>query len=165
MAILTEDMKSMVSRIRLCFVATVSPDGKPNLSPKGSIGVWDDEHLVFADIASPNTVENLKGNPYIEINVVDPILRRGYRFKGKAELVYEGSVFDKVAGELWGREGQQYPVNTVVKIHVEHALPVRSPAYTFNPGVTEEDVKAAWLKRYGYREVEPENSGLRRASS
>jgi len=51
--ILTEDMKRLVSEQRLGFVATVCPDGTPNLSPKGTTAVWDDDHIVFADIRSP----------------------------------------------------------------------------------------------------------------
>ena len=39
---------------------------------------------MFADLASPGTIEDLATNPHVEINVVDPILRKGYRFKGTA---------------------------------------------------------------------------------
>jgi hypothetical protein len=39
--------------------------------------VWDDDHLVFAHLYSPNTVENLWHNPAIEINVVDVFSRKG----------------------------------------------------------------------------------------
>jgi predicted pyridoxine 5'-phosphate oxidase superfamily flavin-nucleotide-binding protein len=53
---LTADMKRVVVEQRLAFVATVCPDGTPNLSPKGTISVWDDDHLVFADIRSPGTI-------------------------------------------------------------------------------------------------------------
>lgn len=155
MALLTEDMKRMVANLRLCYVATVTPDGKPNLSPKGSLRVIDDEHLAFADIMSPATIRNLKSNPNIEVNMVDPFLRRGYRFKGVAEIVTEGETFDLVANELWEREGRQYPVNAVVHIAVQAALPVRSPAYVFNKGVKEENVRKIWLERYGVAEVEP----------
>ena len=87
---LTDEMKEMVERLRLCYVATVTPDGKPNLSPKGSLKVWDDETVVFADIASPGTMRNLRSNPFIEINLVDPFLRRGFRFKGRAEVYENG---------------------------------------------------------------------------
>lgn len=151
---LTEEMKKMVADLQLCYVATVTPDGKPNLSPKGSLKVWDDEHLVFADIASPVTARNLKRNPHIEINIVDPFLRRGFRFRGVCEIVYEGEEFDFVAEDLWDREGRQYPVNGVVKIKVEEALPVRSPAYIFNKDVDENAVKKAWMDRYGVRPAE-----------
>ncbi|MGQ0650939.1 MAG: pyridoxamine 5'-phosphate oxidase family protein [Betaproteobacteria bacterium] len=154
MAILTEEMKRMVAALRLCYVATVTEDGKPNLSPKGSLKVLDDEHLAFADIMSPVTMRNLRANPHIEVNLVDPFLRRGYRFKGRCEIHNEGEVFDSVANELWQREGHQYPVNAVVRITVEQALPVRSPAYVFNKGVKDEDVRKIWLERYGVKPLE-----------
>lgn len=154
MAILTEEMKHMVATLRLCYVATVTPDGKPNLSPKGSLKVLDDSHLAFADIMSPVTMRNLLANPHIEINMVDPFIRRGYRFKGRCEVCREGEVFDLVANELWEREGRQYPVNAVVKVTVEHALPVRSPAYVFNKGVKDADVRKIWLERYGVKPLE-----------
>jgi predicted pyridoxine 5'-phosphate oxidase superfamily flavin-nucleotide-binding protein len=34
MGILTEEMRRVVTEIQLCYAATVTPDGKPNLSPK-----------------------------------------------------------------------------------------------------------------------------------
>ena len=58
-------MKQLVREQSLGFVATVCPDGTPNLSPKGTTTVWDDDHLVFADIASPGTIENLRANPEV----------------------------------------------------------------------------------------------------
>jgi len=149
MAKITDEMARMIAELRLCYVATVTPDGRPNLSPKGSLRVVDGDHLAFADIMSPQTMRNLKENPYVEINIVHPFLRRGYRFKGRCDIFTEGETFDLVANELWQREGKQYPVNAVVRIDVETALPVRSPAYVFNKGVQEDDVRRIWLERYG----------------
>ena len=91
MGILTEDMKRVVPEQRLGFVATVCPDGTPNLSPKGTTAVWDDDHIVFADIRSPSKVSNLRRNPSTEINLVDPMVRKGYRFKGVASALTEGA--------------------------------------------------------------------------
>ncbi|MCI4339069.1 MAG: pyridoxamine 5'-phosphate oxidase family protein, partial [Thermoplasmata archaeon] len=77
MAVLTEETKQFVRYQRLGYIATISPDGSPNLSPKGSLTVWDDTHLMFADIESPHTIRNLSANPKTEINVVDPFTRKG----------------------------------------------------------------------------------------
>ena len=49
MGILTDDMKRVVRQQRMGFMATVCVDGTPNLSPKGTSTVWDDDHLVFAN--------------------------------------------------------------------------------------------------------------------
>jgi len=79
---LSADMQRVVREQRLGFVATVTPDGRPNLSPKGTTGLWDDERLFFADIASPGTV----ANPHVEYACFDPtglagvVLTRRYDF-------------------------------------------------------------------------------------
>jgi uncharacterized protein len=78
---LTADMKRIVDEQRLGFVATVCPDGTPNLSPKGTTAVWDDDHLIFANIRSPQTIANLRQNANVEVNVVDSFVPKGYRFK------------------------------------------------------------------------------------
>src|SRR3954453_5256534 len=96
MGILTTEIKEFVRQQKLGFVATVCPDGTPNLSPKGTTIVWDDDHLVFLDVHSPTTVANLGTNPSVEINVVDPIVRKGYRFKGRAEVLDDGPLHAEV---------------------------------------------------------------------
>ena len=142
---MTADMKAIVDSSKLGFAATVCADGSPNLSPKGSIRVYDDEHLVFADIASPVTVENLRRDPRIEINCVDFLRRRGYRFKGTAQVIEPGDdpVYREIAGWLLKSYGPKVPVHHAVLIHVEQARPVDSPAYTFL-GASEEDVVRTW---------------------
>src|SRR5689334_11868162 len=98
---LTEDMKRVVGEQRLGFYATVCEDGSPNLSPKGSTYVLDDEHLFFADIRSPQTVENVRRGSLVELNVVDPIVRKGYRFKGRAEVHEPGSeIYDRALDQM-----------------------------------------------------------------
>ena len=94
MGILTEDMRRVVDT-ELGFVATTCADGTPNLSPKGTIAVWDDDHLVFADLRSPGTIENLQRNPTVEVNVVDQLVRKGYRFKGTGRVYTDGATFER----------------------------------------------------------------------
>ncbi len=152
MAIITDDMRRIVQATRLCFAATVDDDGTPNLSPKSSLMVYDDDHLVFANIASPNTVRNLRRNPAIEINAVDIFARRGYRFKGTAELMPPGTQeFDFVAEPFWADNGTEFPVHEIVKVAVTRAAPVLSPAYTYIDGLTEDELREAYLAKYGVR--------------
>ena len=109
MGLLTQEIKDFVNKAKLGFIATVCPDGTPNLSPKGTTVVWDEEHLAFADIHSPGTVQNLLSNPAIEINVVDVFTRKGYRFKGTAEIISGGPVFQKVIAS-YGEAASRYPI-------------------------------------------------------
>lgn len=148
MATLTEDMKRVVREQRLGYVATVCPDGTPNLSPKGTTTVWDDEHLVFADIRSPRTIANLKQNPAIAINVVDWFTRKGYRFKGIATVLDSGSLFDELVS-FYQRQGlfdAPRRIQTIVMVKVQQALPLISPAY--DREVTEDQVRTHWEEYY-----------------
>src|SRR5215207_674861 len=138
-------MRRLVAEQRLGFVATVCPDGTPNLSPKGTVAVWDDDRLVFADIASPRTVANLRRNSAVEVNVVDPIARRGYRFKGTATVHDGGEIHDEVV--VWyRRNGTASPIRAVVLIEVTRAQPLVSPAYDL--GATEAEVRQRWERHY-----------------
>jgi uncharacterized protein len=146
--ILTEDMRRTVFEQKLGFVATVCPDGSPNLSPKGTTTVWDDNHLLFADIRSPRTVYNLAANPTIEINVVDPILRKGYRFKGHASLHTQGETFERGLALLRerGYDARHDRVKTIVLVEIVTAAPLISPAY--DGDTSEETVAAKWEHHY-----------------
>jgi len=74
-------MKRLVREQGLGFYATVCEDGSPNLSPKGTTRVWDDDHFFFADIRSPQTVATISRGSLVEINVVDPFVRKGLPFQ------------------------------------------------------------------------------------
>ena len=101
MAKLDADMQSLVRRTILCFAATINGDGSPNLSPKSTLIVHDDDHLLFANIASPRTVANLRLDPRIEINCVDIFSRRGYRFTGHASVRSAGDpIYNEFAAAL-----------------------------------------------------------------
>ncbi len=151
MGILTEEMKRLVIEQRLAYIATVCPDGTPNLSPKGTIRVWDDDHLAFGDICSPGTMENLRHNASVEINVVDVFLRKGYRFKGTARVVSDGPQYQEFMNLYTssGNSSQRSVANlirAVVLVEVTRALPLVSPGYA--PGVTEEQMVTQWQGHY-----------------
>lgn len=147
MGILTDDMKRLVDEQKLGFVATVGADGTPNLSPKGTMVVLDDDHIAFGEIRSPNTVENLRHNPVLEINFVDPFARKGYRFKGRADFLERGSdAFDASFAPFaqWGDLANT--INGIVRLKVERALPITSPAYDM--GASEADLRAQWTENF-----------------
>ena len=52
-------------------MATVTPEGRPAVSPKGTFLVLDDETIAFGHIRSPGTLANLARRPEAEVNFVD----------------------------------------------------------------------------------------------
>jgi uncharacterized protein len=139
-------MKRVVEEQRLGFVATVCPDGTPNLSPKGTTAVWDDDQLVFANIRSAGTLANLRQNPNVEVNVVDPFVRKGYRFKGVADILESGALYDEAIAFYKQRGSRIDFIREIVLVRVHSAQPVDSPAYDL--GASEDEVRARWERHY-----------------
>lgn len=143
MGILTEDMKRVVREQRLGFIATVNGDGSPALSHAGTMTVWDDDHLVFVDLRSPRTVANIERGSIAEVEVVDPMIRKGFRFRGTGELIAGGELRDEIA-RFYEREFELEPsrVRRLVLIEITDAKPVISPGY--DSGASEEEIRASW---------------------
>ena len=87
MAKLTEEAKKIIAEYGPALIATASKEGKPNVSPKGSFRVLDDEHVGFADVGSPRTIANLRENPLVSAIIYDPDTRKSRRIWGKAQIL------------------------------------------------------------------------------
>ena len=119
MAAISDDLKKAIAEIKPSFVASASKDGHPNVSPKGSLRILDEQHLVFADLRSPGTLKNLKENPYVSIIAFEPSTRKGWRVWGKVvEISTSGDMYEKFSKE-YADKGK---VNHAVKIIVEKGI-------------------------------------------
>jgi len=142
---ITQEIKDFLNLQKLGYVATVSSDGKPNLSPKGTIIGWTSETLAFADIRSPDTMKNLQNNPDVEINVIDPLLRKGYLFQGKARIIGDGTMYEEILN-YYRIKGIKSPINSIVLVDVSNMSEVTSPLYDM--GVSEQEIKSKWKKHF-----------------
>jgi uncharacterized protein len=149
MGVLTSDMKRVVEEQRLGFYATVSADGSPNLSPKGSTHVLDDDRLFFADYRSPQTVENIRRGSLVEVNVVDPLVRKGWRFKGPAAVHEPGTgQYARCVGLMLDAGSTLADrARAIVVVEVREARPLVSPVYD-EGSVSEEEVIALYRERF-----------------
>jgi len=119
MAFLSEEAKTLIKETHPGFIATASLSGQPNVSPKGSLRVLDDEHIVFADIRSPNTIRNLRENPQVAALVFDPSTRHGCRVWGPAVIYSSGELFETINAELVSRNMQ---AQNIVVVTVENFI-------------------------------------------
>ena len=113
---LSDEAKKAIGKISPALLATASKTGKPNVSAKGSLRVLDDEHVVFADIASPRTVANIRENPQVAVICLDAAARTGCRVWGKGTILNTGELFDQLTAEY---KKKNMEVKNVVKIAVE----------------------------------------------
>ena len=142
---ITSEIKNFLNTQKLGYVATVSSDGLPNISPKGTIIAWSSEILAFADIRSPDTVKNLQNNPNVEINVIDPLLRKGYLFKGVARLINSGLQYDEIL-QYYRDNGITSPINAIILVDVSCVSDVISPLYDM--GISEYEIKSKWKNHF-----------------
>lgn len=146
---LNDFTKQLIERFPLGFVATVTEEGMPSLSPKGTFFVLDDETIAFAEIRSPNTMANIAHLAKTEVNFIDIWLRKGVRIFGSTQVAERGTdAFET----LFPRWRDAFPnladrMNAIVTIHVERVKLMTTPPY--DDGVTEEEMLAIYKKKWG----------------
>jgi predicted pyridoxine 5'-phosphate oxidase superfamily flavin-nucleotide-binding protein len=130
MAKLTSEMKDIFER-QLAAIATASKTGIPNIGPKGSMFVVDDQTLAYDEGTGEKTLRNIQENPKVAVMVVDRDTADGYQVKGSAELLTGGDLFEQIARRQEGRKRPR--PKTVVKIKVEEI-------YSVKPGMTAQKI-------------------------
>ena len=68
---LSPEIKECIDKSVLCWLATSSEENIPNVSPKEMFTHYQDEFIIVANIASPQTVKNIKQNPNVCISFIE----------------------------------------------------------------------------------------------
>jgi predicted pyridoxine 5'-phosphate oxidase superfamily flavin-nucleotide-binding protein len=116
MAKLTQEMKDLIAA-QQCFIATVNPDGTPNIGPKRSTRVLDDEHIAFNEVTAHQTWKNVQNGSKVAIAVVDREKLKGFRFVGTPEALTSGPVFDQAVAML--QKAGVRPLTAVIRVKIE----------------------------------------------
>lgn len=146
---LDQEAIDLIERVHLGHVATVSPDGHPHVSPKGTVWALDGgEQVAFAHIHSHRTVEHLHRQPHLALSVTDIFERRGVLVQGIASVVGEGErgFSDLMAAYARRRGREPAGVHAFVVVDVSWWEGVWSPAY--DDGTPREAVERRWRRFY-----------------
>ncbi len=99
-----------------CLVATASRHGLPQLSPRGSIAVYDDETLSFWEYSLKKTYHNILENPPVAVyyrNVARakeiPYRAAAFRFYGTGRIYASGPERDRAWDLTVPSEKEQDP--------------------------------------------------------
>ena len=97
---LTEEMKELFDTALAdgfaCLVGTATKDGQPQISPKGSVMVFDDETLAYWERAKRSGLANLEENPKVVVYYSHPVKRIRWRFYGEASVHESGPIREDV---------------------------------------------------------------------
>ncbi len=93
---LTDEMRELIDRNRAdglsCLLGTASADGRPQISIKGSVLVFDRETLAYWERAKRSALDNISQNPQVVIYYRNPDTRVNWRFHGTATVYETGAI-------------------------------------------------------------------------
>lgn len=147
----TDAVRETVRRSVLCWLATVDAEGQPNVSPKEVWAVFDDQHVVVANIASPVSARNIARQPQVCLSFVDVFVQKGFKLQGTAHAVCaDDPAFSRWAAPLLAMVGQRFVIHSVLVIRVTSVAPIVAPSYRFYPHeTTEASQVASAMRTYG----------------
>lgn len=148
---LTTAIKESIDHSVLCWLATVSTDGMPNVSPKEIFNHYKEDKVIVANIASPQTVKNIKHNQNVCISFIDILVQKGYQLKGKANIIEKSNNrFQEMEKVLIEMTGGNFPFRSITEITIEEAKPIVAPKYVLYPETTVEQQIESAKKAYGF---------------
>lgn len=147
---LTTDIKAYIDKSILCWLATASLDNMPNVSPKEIFTYYQTDSIIIANIASPQTVKNIKQNTNVCVSFINVFIQKGFQIKGKAEIIDKThSNFSEMKLLLIKMTDGTFPFTTITQIKVEGTKPILAPRYILYPETTEKEQIESAKKTYG----------------
>ncbi len=147
---LTTKVKECIEKSVLCWLATASNEDIPNVSPKEIFNYYGENYIIVANIASPQTLKNIKQNPNVCLSFIDIFVQKGYQIKGKGFIIdKKDETFSIMEAVLLKMTEGKFPFSTITKIKVESIKPILAPKYILYPDTTEEQQIESAKKTYG----------------
>ena len=127
---LTVDIKRTIDRSALCWLATASTNGAPNVSPKELFACLGSSQIIVANVASPQTERNIIENNSVCISFIDMVTNQGYQIKGKAHIINNSMTeFVHMEKVLLNSPKKYLPFTSITQINIEVCKPIMAPRY------------------------------------
>lgn len=137
---LDKQVLEYINRSILCWLATASREGLPNVSPKEIFTDYKQQSIIIANIASPTTVKNIKDNSNVCLSFIDVLVQKGYQIKGNAEIITkEHPEFSQMENQLLQMTKGKFPFSSITQIIPEKTKPILAPSYLLYPNETTEE--------------------------
>lgn len=134
---LTAEVKACITKSVFCWLATASKENIPNVSPKEIFKFYGFDKIIVANIASPQTVRNIKQN--------------ANQIKGKAEIIKKTDYrFAEMENVLIKMTEGKFPMVSITQITAEQVKPIIAPKYIYFPNTTEQEQIESAKKLYGF---------------
>lgn len=149
--ILSPAIQTAIHQCVLCWLATSDAQGQPNVSPKEIFCTYGRDQILMANIASPQSMRNIRENPRVCVSVLDILVQKGWQLKGSAHIVAKNeAAFPALSVPLRQLTGGKFPFHTLFAITIDQAKPILAPRYLLYPDTTEAEQVAAAKQAYGF---------------
>ena len=151
--ILTRKIKDAIDKSVLCWLATVSSEGIPNVSPKEVFQYYGNDKIIIANIASPQSKKNIKYNENVCVSFIDILIQKGFQLKGKARVIDKMSTeFEEMKTILLKITNGDFPFSTIFEVTAIFVKPIIAPKYILYPKTTEKEQVKSAKQAYGFNE-------------
>lgn len=142
-------IKQYINQSVLCWLATSDKDNFPNVSPKEMFTFLEENKLLIANIASPNSIQNIKGNNKVCVSFVDVFVQKGFKIKGIARIIEEKDIdFETKVGIIKSLFTDKFPIHELIEIEAQQIETIKAPSYLMFPDITEQEQIASAKKTY-----------------
>lgn len=135
----TQEVIKYIDQSVLCWLATSDKDNFPNVSPKEMFTHFEDNKILIANIASPNTVANILENSNVCVSFIDVFVEKGFKIKGQAKIIDKDeddfAIKSKPLTDLFS---DKFPIIAIIEIKAQKVEPIIAPSYFLYPEITEE---------------------------
>ena len=142
---LSDEIRDYANRSVLCWLATSSEDG-PSVSPKEIFACYGEDRVIIANIASPQSVQNVARDPRVCVSFVDVFSQKGWQLYGEAVLMRP-----RDEGYDHRMAGDAFRVGSLIDVRVIKAKEILAPSYRFNPDMDEAAMRAGAMISYGVK--------------
>jgi predicted pyridoxine 5'-phosphate oxidase superfamily flavin-nucleotide-binding protein len=114
---LTDEIKSVFSKVKVFPVATASRKGIPNVSPYTFVQLVSDDTIWIGDNFMIKTLSNVKENPYLAVFVYDPDVKKCFQIKGMVEVKTSGADYEKMKATIKAKN-EKLPAKSLLIVKI-----------------------------------------------
>lgn len=147
---LNQEVLNSINESVLCWLATANEKGEPNVSPKEMFISNGTNHILIANIASPESVRNIYSNSSVCLSFIDVFKQKGYKVKGSAKVIEKhNDEFQSKELVLRTLGGEKFKIKSIIEILVSNVSPIIAPSYLMFPETTESSQVQQAMDTYG----------------